>query len=150
MSINFQVFEGFSIATKHFLLDQNIQQIIHTSTTWLCLACLVYVIILHIFRVIFFENDSFALSFLQICVCAAFVVLNWFTPFLPEMMAVLAQIAITIESFYFANRLHTKYISGIKYEINDVEGKVFVITGGSSGKLFHYLLIFIVTHPLLP
>lgn len=137
MSTNFQIFEAASLTLQKMILEQNIQETISILSTCMSFASIIYVIILHIFRLIFFENDSLTQSLLQVSLCGLVVVSNWLTVFLPARMALLAQITIAIESVYFANRLHRMYISGVKYKPNDVEGKVFVITGASSGKLYH-------------
>lgn len=137
MSTNFQIFEAASLTLQKIMLEQNIQQSISILSTCMSSASIIYVIILHIFRLIFFENDSLKQSLLQVSLFGLVVVSNWLTIFLPARMALLAQISIAIESLYFANRLHRIYVSGVKYKPNDVEGKVFVITGASSGKLYH-------------
>jgi hypothetical protein len=142
MSANFQTFQEVSLALQQITLDHNVQQAISILSTCMCFASIIYVIILHIFRSIFFENDSLSQSLLQVSLCALVIMSNYLTVFLPERMALLAQLTTAIESLYFANRLHRIYISGVKYKPNDVEGKVFVITGASSGKPTCIILLF--------
>jgi hypothetical protein len=121
-------------ALQRYVAEQDVEECIFILSSYICFGCMIYIAILSAFRVIFFENDSLFKSFLQIFFCAALLVAIWFTDRLPRFIDTFAQIGLSSTAVYFCDYLHCCYVCGVKHNPTNLDCKVYIITGATSGK----------------
>lgn len=120
---------------QQYIVEHNIAQTISTYSTWICLACFAYVIVLSVFRVIFFENDSILLSVLHTLFGFLLIIARSYSNRLPSIAVIAVQLVISAVSSCFVWHLHRQYVSGYKYVSTNLEKTVFIITGSNTGMI---------------
>ena len=95
--------------------------------------CLTYTAVLDLFRLSVFENDSIFLSFLEIMSCGGLFLLAHYSERLLESLRSIAQLSIVIASAGIIHRMKDFYVSGAKFPVVNLDGKVFIITGSNTG-----------------
>lgn len=111
-------------------MSTNLLHGLATSTTTLCF---VYVVILDLFRLTVFENESIITSIGEALLCSGLVAAAFYSNLLSDLTEVVVQTAVTVFSCVFAYRMKKFYVSGMKYTTENLAGKVYIITGSNTG-----------------
>ena len=127
-------------ALQSYAAEQDPARLISTCSIWLVLTCLAYVVILSLFRLIFFENDDCFLSLLQVLFSTFLALVRYSTDLFSGPTVMIIQLLTSTLALIFAHRLHGCYVSGRKFKPTNVEGRVFIITGSNAGKSRSYAL----------
>lgn len=120
---------------QQYIVEHNVAQTISAYSTWICLACFAYIIVLSVFRLIFFENDSMSNSVLHTIFGFLLMIAQSYSNRLPPIAVITVQLVISAVAFCFVWCLHRHYVSGCKYESTNLEKKVFIITGSNTGMI---------------
>lgn len=120
-------------ACQQLAAGLNVGEIIDFSSMTLTILCQIYVIILSVFRILFFENDSYINSVLQILACTVFIIIRLCTSWLPRSIEIFAQALVVIVTSSFVSSLHKHYVSGCRYKPMNLSGRVHIITGSNTG-----------------
>jgi hypothetical protein len=120
-------------ACQQLAAGLNVGDIIASSSMTLTVLCQIYVIILSAFRILFFENDSYINSVLQMLACTVLIIVRLCTSWLPRSIEVYAQALVMIVSSSYVSRLHKYYVSGCRYKPMNLSGRVHIITGSNTG-----------------
>ena len=95
--------------------------------------CLIYTLILNIFRVTVFENDDILTSLSEAVLCCGLVTFSYYSDTFPSSIQIASQFLLATASFYYAYRMKLHYVSGVKYSLEELDGKVFIVTGSNTG-----------------
>jgi hypothetical protein len=120
---------------QQYIVEHNVAQTISTYSTWICLACFAYIIVLSVFRLLFFENDSMLHSILHTVFGFLLIIARSYSNRLPPIAVVTVQLVISAVATCFVWCLHKHYVSGYKYVSTNLEKRVFVITGSNTGMI---------------
>jgi hypothetical protein len=120
---------------QQYIVEHNIAENISTHSTWICLACFSYIIVLSVFRILFFENDSIFDSFLHTVYGFLLIIARSYSSRLPPIAVITVQLVISAVASCFVWCLHRHYVSGHKYVLTNLERKVFIITGANTGMI---------------
>jgi NAD(P)-dependent dehydrogenase (short-subunit alcohol dehydrogenase family) len=124
-------------ACQQLVAELNVGEMIASSSMALTVLCQIYVVILSVFRILFFENDSYSNSVLQILACTVVIIVRLSTSWLPRSIEIYAQALVMIISFCFVSSLHKYYVSGCRYKPMNLSGRVHIITGSNTGTTEH-------------
>ena len=111
-------------------MSMNVLHGLATSTTTLCF---VYVVILDLFRITVFENESVITSLGEALLCSGLVAAAFYSNLLSNVTEVVVQTVLIVFSCVFAYRMKKFYVSGMKYTTENLDGKVYIITGSNTG-----------------
>ena len=95
--------------------------------------CLIYTLILNIFRVTVFENDDILTSLSEAVLCCGLVTFSYYSDAFPSSTQIATQFLLATASIYYAYRMKLHYVSGVKYSLEELDGKVFIVTGSNTG-----------------
>jgi sulfur transfer complex TusBCD TusB component (DsrH family) len=111
----------------------------HGLATSTATLCFVYVVILDLFRITVFENESVIESIGEALLCSGLVAAAFYSSRLSnptevyDQTEVYVQSALTVFSCVYAYRMKKFYVSGMKYTTENLDGKVYIITGSNTG-----------------
>lgn len=120
-------------ATKTQISLNMLTNMLHGVAITSASLCLIYTLILNIFRVTVFENDDILTSLAETALCCGLVTLSCYSSTFPSSIDVATQLLLVAVSFYYASRMKLHYVSGVKYSIEKLDGKVFIVTGSNTG-----------------
>jgi hypothetical protein len=120
---------------QQYIVEHNIAQNISTHSTWICMACFTYILVLSVFRLLFFENDSVLDCFLHTVFGFLLIIARSYSHRLPAIAVIAVQLVISAVASCFVWCLHRHYVSGHKYVSTNLENKVFIITGANTGMI---------------
>ena len=121
------------LACQQFAAELNAGEIIASSSMSWTLICQIYVVILSVFRILFFENDSYTNSVLQVLACTVLMIARSCTSWLTQSIEIYVQALIMIVSITFVWSLHKRYVSGRQYKPVNLSGRIHIITGSNTG-----------------